>query len=281
MSLDLRVLSAADLDFAHGLSRLAGWNQTRRDWERFLRLAPDGCFLAEQDGRPAGTATTTAYGRDLAWIGMVLVYPDFRRCGIGTALLRRAIKHLREEKGVACIRLDATPEGRPLYESLGFQSEWGLQRWARGARAARSADSTSRAKPILPALDASLPLDRGIFGADRSELLRSLVEGSDGGLLLPDGSFGLWREGERAIYLGPVSAASPESGLAIAEALLDQCPADRTIYWDLPDANVPATELASERGFRPVRSLTRMWLGDAPSPADPLRMFGLADPGLG
>lgn len=280
MSRDLRVLSAADLDFAHGLSRLAGWNQTRRDWERFLRLAPDGCFLAEQDGRSTGTATTTAYGRDLAWIGMVLVHPDFRRCGIGTALLRRTIEHLREE-GVACIRLDATPEGRPLYESLGFQSEWGLQRWAREARTTQTANFAPRAKTILPALDAALPLDRGIFGADRSELLGSLAEGSDGGLLLPDGSFGLWREGERALYLGPVSAASPEAGLAIAEALLDQCPADRTICWDLPEANVPATEFASERGFRPVRSLTRMWLGDAPFPSDPLRMFGLAEPGLG
>ena len=69
----LRCLRSDDLDFANSFSREAGWNQTRPDWERFLCLAPQGCFLAESDGRPAGTATTTAYGNDLAWIGMVLV----------------------------------------------------------------------------------------------------------------------------------------------------------------------------------------------------------------
>ncbi|MCB1202766.1 MAG: GNAT family N-acetyltransferase, partial [Verrucomicrobiae bacterium] len=57
---------------------------------------------------PAGTATTTSYASDLAWIGMVLVHPDFRRQGIGTALLERAIRHLREERRVTCVRLDAT-----------------------------------------------------------------------------------------------------------------------------------------------------------------------------
>jgi hypothetical protein len=58
----LRPLTRSDLDFAHGLSRLAGWNQTHRDWERFLSLAPEGCFLAEKDGQPAGTTTTTSEG---------------------------------------------------------------------------------------------------------------------------------------------------------------------------------------------------------------------------
>lgn len=278
MNGSLRPLASADLDFAHGLSRLAGWNQTRRDWERFLRLAPGGCFLAEDGGRPAGTATTTAYGREVAWIGMVLVHPDFRRRGIGTALLERAIGHLREERGVACIRLDATPEGQPLYEGLGFRSEWGLRRWAREAK---DTEPIPREKTATPELGADLSLDREIFGADRSELLRALAAGSDDGMVLPDGSFGLRREGERAHYLGPVSAASAESGLAIVEGLLARCPMDRTVYWDLPDANVAATECATRLGFRPVRALARMWLGDSPTPSDPLRMFGIADPGLG
>ncbi len=284
MNCHLRPLAPPDLDFAHGLSRLAGWNQTRRDWERFLELAPGGCLLAEDEGQAAGTATTTAYGVEIGWIGMVLVHPDFRRRGIGTALLQRAIAHLREEKGVACVRLDATPEGRPLYESLGFQAEWGLRRWVRGAGAdaTPSAAGTAAAPALVaPLSEASLALDRGIFGADRSGLLGSLVEGSDHGEFLPDGSYGLMRQGERALYLGPVAAASPESGLALAEALLARCPEGGTVYWDLPDENRAATEFAAACGFRPVRNLTRMWLGDAPAPADPSRMFGLAEPGLG
>lgn len=278
----LRRLTISDLGFAHGLSRAAGWNQTRRDWERFLSLAPEGCFLAEDEGRPAGTATTTAYGKKLAWIGMVLVDPSFRRRGIGTALLEAAIRHLRDHAKVACVRLDATPEGRPLYEGLGFVAEWDLRRWARS-----ESPVSGEIDPLPPEWEgnplppASLALDRAVFGADRSLLLESLRTGSDDALALPDGSFGFRRAGERAHYLGPVTGAAPEAGLALAERLLSRCPGDRPLFWDLPEANAAAAGLASRLGFAPARVLTRMRLGDGASVQDPSRIFGLAEPGLG
>lgn len=274
----LRPLTRSDLDFALGLSRLAGWNQTRSDWERFLSLAPEGCFLAEKDGQPAGTATTTSYGSALAWIGMVLVHPDFRRQGIGTTLLEGTIRHLREEKGITCVRLDATPEGRPLYEGLGFRAEWGLRRWVREATGENANPDPGETDGLS---EIHLALDRAVFGADRRELLRSLEAGAIRSRFAPDGSFGFCREGERATYLGPVTATSPESGLELARDLVTAAPTDRPVYWDLPDPNTAAMDLAEQLGFRPVRVLTRMWLGDAALPCDPMRLFGIAEPGLG
>lgn len=278
MSTRLRPLILSDLTFAHDLSRAAVWNQTLTDWMRFLDLGEGGCFLAEHEGEPAGTATTICYGTDLAWIGMVLVHPAFQRRGIGTALLHGAIRYLREDRAIACVRLDATPAGRPLYEGLGFRAEWGLRRWRREA----GADEVSEACRAEITLTAeSLALDRDVFGADRTALLHSLAAGSFAGFALPDGSFGLVREGERALYLGPVTARSRESGLALAEALISACPPHREVFWDLPDENVAATELAASLGFQPVRELTRMWLGDNPLACDPENIFGLAEPALG
>src|SRR4026209_418202 len=126
-SIRLRVLTREDLPFADAVRALAGWNQTIADWERFLAAEPGGCFLAEWDGVPAGTATTIVYGPAVAWIGMVLVHPDHRRRGIGRALLERCIEHLRE-RGVRCIKLDATPAGKQVYDGLGFKDEWTLTR---------------------------------------------------------------------------------------------------------------------------------------------------------
>jgi ribosomal protein S18 acetylase RimI-like enzyme len=130
----VRRLTRTDLPFADTVRALAGWNQTVDDWRRLLRHAPTGCFLAEWNGAPAGTATTTVYGRDLAWIGMVLVHPDYRRRGIGWALLQRCVEHL-QERGVRCIKLDATPLGKTMYDRLGFRDEWTLSRWVGSGRA--------------------------------------------------------------------------------------------------------------------------------------------------
>jgi GNAT superfamily N-acetyltransferase len=282
MSTVLRRLAPSDLGFAHALSRGAGWNQTRRDWERFLALAPQGCFLAETEGQPAGTATTTAYGKRLAWIGMVLVDPSFRRRGIGTALLEAAIGHLRDRANVTCIRLDATPEGRPLYEGLGFVAEWDLHRWVRDGSLPLEENGQGPAEPREDPLPASaLALDLAAFGADRSLLLESLRTGSADALVLPDGSFGFRRAGERAHYLGPVTAATSDSGLALTERLISRCPRDRPLFWDLPESNEAATALAVRLGFVPARVLTRMRLGEDTAPQDPIRTFGLAEPGLG
>src|ERR1041384_2093827 len=96
--LNLRLFTKADLPFADSLRAVAGWNQTIRDWQRFLALQPEGCFLAEWNGSPAGTATTIAYGTEVAWIGMVLVHPDCRSRGIGTALLQHCIDFLRRRQ---------------------------------------------------------------------------------------------------------------------------------------------------------------------------------------
>ena len=120
--LQIRLMDTRDLDFADSVRAAANWNQTKQDWERFVACEPRGCFVAEWEGSPAGTATTTYYGPELGWIGMLLVHPEFRKRGIGTGLLRHCIASLtqREAKG---IKLDATPIGQRLYERLGFTAE--------------------------------------------------------------------------------------------------------------------------------------------------------------
>src|ERR1051326_2483087 len=124
----VRSMTPSDWPFADSLRALAGWNQTMADWKRLLMLSPRGCFVAEWNGYPAGTVTTISYGGEVAWIGMLLVHPDFRRRGVGQTLLSRCLDTL-VGRGINCIKLDATPEGQPLYQQCGFQAEWCLTRW--------------------------------------------------------------------------------------------------------------------------------------------------------
>src|SRR5437764_6600293 len=96
--LHIRVMSAADIPFGMRLKQQAGWNQLEADWRRYLDLQPDGCFVAELDGQPVGTAATSLFG-SVAWIALVLVDNAVRGRGIGTALMERALAFL-DQRGV-------------------------------------------------------------------------------------------------------------------------------------------------------------------------------------
>ncbi len=174
----IRRMTPDDLPFANALRQAAGWNQTLEDWRRFLDLEPEGCFVAMWHGEPAGTATTLVHGPDLAWIGMVLVRPKVRRLGIGRALLLHCIDHLRA-RGIRCVKLDATPLGKPVYERLGFKEEWMSSRWEHpGLALGQVAPGSIR--PVR-AGDLSIggvvsDLDTLAFGTPRTRLLTALAE---------------------------------------------------------------------------------------------------------
>ena len=125
--ISFRVMTPDDIPFGMELKGHAGWNQTEQDWRRFLRLNPEGCFVGLIDGQAAGTITTTVYERRLAWIGMVLVHPSFRRRGLGSAMLCHALDYLNR-RGVQTVKLDATDAGRKVYEPLGFVDEVPMER---------------------------------------------------------------------------------------------------------------------------------------------------------
>ena len=109
------------------LKDIAGWNQLPADWERLIAFEPEGCFVGRSDGRDVGTVTTTAYDGRFGWVAMMLVHPDVRRRRVGTTLLTHGIRYL-EKKGVTAVKLDATPTGKKLYQTIGFTDEYPLER---------------------------------------------------------------------------------------------------------------------------------------------------------
>lgn len=281
----VRTLTAEDVAFAETVRALAGWNQTPADWERFLAMEPGGCFLAEWEGAHAGTATTTIYGPELAWVGMVLVHPDFRRRGIGRALLQHCLAHLRH-RGVRCIKLDATPAGKDVYDRLGFRNEWTLHRWVGRPVGAKLDAPESRLRPWQETDAARVEsLDAAAFGVSRRSLLVALAKQSSVALVLESGpggiaGFGFARAGSQALYLGPVVANSTEAGLRLVEALIARHPG-RRIFWDIPGPNEPAVAWAQQHGFQVQRPLIRMFLGGNATPGNPCWQFALAGPEVG
>ena len=59
-----------------------------------------------------------------AYIMNMYTKPEWRRKGIGLALLEKLIEEIKK-KGIESVVLHATPYGRPLYEKYGFRENDG------------------------------------------------------------------------------------------------------------------------------------------------------------
>jgi GNAT superfamily N-acetyltransferase len=250
----IRVLTADDIPQAFELSSLAGWNQTAADWSALLKLAPEGCFGVQIGSTLAATATLFCYGSSLAWIGMVLTHPDFRRRGLATKLLRRVLD-IADKLAIRTVKLDATEMGEPLYRSLGFVPEQSVERWMRSADFPSNSELTCLRD--LPPL--AKTIDRAVFGVDRIFLLRALLE--QGACYSMSDSYLLTRAGRRASYLGPWLGRSARSARQLLELGL-RTPSANGWYWDILPANQDAIALATEFGFTPQRRLLRMSRGE-------------------
>jgi GNAT superfamily N-acetyltransferase len=118
MRFELRPLAVAD---ATRLARLAageGWVSEPAMFRDYLRLSPAGCHAAVVDGETIGGVTTIAFG-SVGWVGNLLVAPEHRGRGVGSALLRRAVETL-ERRGVETVYLEAVPQAQRLYLRADF-----------------------------------------------------------------------------------------------------------------------------------------------------------------
>ena len=262
------------------LCRAAGWNQTARDWARFLDETPDGARIAMTEGRVVGTAATIRYGGACAWIGMVLVDPAMRGRGIGTRLFDEALGRLSD---IPVARLDATPAGYPLYRKRGFAEEHRVHRMTNTSGAPRRAPAAGVRAVRPDDLARMLPLDLAAFGAGRESMLRWMLEGAPQmAWLAEEGTrvrgFVLGRRGHVFEHVGPVIAEDADTAASLTLAAL--AVTSRPVVLDATP-HVPGwLERLRALGFVEQRELIRMTKGAAPA-TDRQRQFAILGPEFG
>lgn len=259
MNFKLRTMTFEDIPVAIRLKDAAGWNQTAADWARFISANPEGCFVMECHGNVIGTSATIAYDGRFSWIGMLIVDEQYRGQGIGTALLKHAIHFLDSQK-IPTIKLDATPQGKPLYEKLGFMSEYDIERWMLSRTAKEKV-----VENVPVSIEDVLQIDRKIFGANRSGLLCSLAQEAPHLTLVDQQeeeitgySFG--RLGSLADHMGPWVARNEDAAERLLNSFLLRSSRE-LIFVHCLRLNPWAVPLVKARGFEFSRPLTRMFRG--------------------
>ena len=259
--MNIRLMTLNDLGLGLRLSAQAGWNQTEADWRRFLRLEPDGCFVALWAEEPVATTAAFVFG-SVGWIAMVLVDEAFRHRGIASRLVEHALQYL-ERRGVRTTRLDATPLGRPVYERLGFLPEYSLVRMQ--GVVAPPADGPGFVSLPADRVREVGDLDRHITGTPRQRLIQALYDErpeaaaagfTEAGLA----GYAMWRPGRRASQIGPAMALSPQTGVALLDQIRQRCPAG-PVFADVPTDNAAAVEWFTSQAFTVQRDFTRMYRG--------------------
>jgi predicted N-acetyltransferase YhbS len=168
--LRIRFMRATDFRSIIKLTNEEHWGFGIRDLRRIRALEPRGCLVAPLDGRPAGLTTAISYGRGLGWIGNVVVARTHRNEGIGSSLVQAAIRYLIRSH-VRSIGLYCYPENKSMYERLGFRTIGGFVRLSISRRTRRRV-AENRQVPFREILR----IDRRAFGADRTRLLRRLLD---------------------------------------------------------------------------------------------------------
>lgn len=265
LSMNIRHMQSADLDFAAGCARDVGWASTiQEDFEGFLQYDPNGCFVAEMGGERIGVCIAINYGAS-GFIGNLIVIEEMRRRGIGTRLLEHAVEYLRS-CGTQNVLLDGVPAAISLYERAGFRKICRSLRFAGQMRGQPHSDVRSIQAEDFEAL---IKLDRRAFGADRSFFLKhrwSLFP-ELGRIMCRNGEiagFAMGRYGREVMTVGPwVVTKDVERPGALIEDLAMEV-ADLPINMGVLGTNLTAVATIRALGFCEHREPSwRMVLGSS------------------
>jgi len=255
--------ASEDIAFGKMLTDREGWQRTVPDWNRLLRIEPSGIFKALLGGKGVGIAGVLSYEK-VAWIHSVIVVPELRGKGLGSALMEACIAWARD-RGSPSVKLDSVHGFEDFYRGLGFIEEFESHRFLRdGGYFPREADSIQSSN-----LDDIVAFDATVFGVERGRVLRAIFEDAPSlAFIVRDAGavsgYVLAREGEERVQIGPcvVKHGDPSVARRLIATLIGSNPRDRKFRMCVPGLNGEAVKLAQELGFTNGTSSTRMFLGE-------------------
>ncbi|GHE04628.1 acetyltransferase [Defluviimonas sp. 20V17] len=119
--MSIEIVETRDIAACHSLRRTVFMaEQGISEADEFDDLDGSAVHLLALDaGRAVGTARLLTEGAT-AKIGRVCVLKDYRGTGLGAALIRAGIEHLRAMGGIGTVKLGAQVHALGFYEKLGF-----------------------------------------------------------------------------------------------------------------------------------------------------------------
>ncbi|MGA4840855.1 GNAT family N-acetyltransferase [Streptomyces sp. G45] len=277
-ALPIRRLTPRDLTACADLSEDRGWPREEHKWGLLLS-AGTGYGIDDPQGQGLIAAcVVTQYGPHenpgLSAIGMVLVAERHARQGLG----RRLMRYVIESAGTTPLTLHATPNGRPLYEQLGFKvigrAEMVRGSFNPGGTVGPVPGITTRAATAED-LTALIRLDTEVFGLDRTHMITRLpaftdrlhVAEANGEII---GYAGMWPNMDTHV-VGPLVARDTDTAKALIASLGGHT--DRPLRTDIDVRHEELLAWVKANGLAPVAFNAVMASGIPELPGDWTRRF--------
>ena len=240
--LALRDATAEDLPAIAKLRDDIGWGAHEWALRAVIGQRHARCVVViDGDGAMAAVGSGIAYG-PLGFVGNMIVAEPHRRLGVGSAVLATITEFL-EDAGCRRLELNATSEGRPLYERHGFGTI-GTSSTARigGDRALASDPDITVRQAEAADLDAVAAHDRPRFGGDRRPVLELLLSDPAARCLLAEAGGSL--VGYACLRtdtprIGPFLADEPRIAETLLRGAFASAPKADELRLNLPPNNHP------------------------------------------
>ncbi len=267
--MQIRLMTATEVDAAVALARAAGFRDRRRFFDIVLKTGTCQPLVGTVNGRVVATGLATVNG-PVGWLGGLVVEADMRGRGLGRAMTEELMRRL-SDAGCLTLSLEATDAGRPMYERMGFRpATLYHQLQADHIDKPPLPPAGAKVRRLQPAdLPAVLELDRRATAEDRSVPLAVLAE--SGGWILEDEAFphrdGLHRDGLRGFLLpserdyGAIIAPRFEDGLFLLDLHRSLVPVNDYVRAGIPDEHEAAWRELQARGWQETWRAPRMLLG--------------------
>jgi len=279
----LRPMGPGDLQLGMNLKKMANWNQLEADWKLLMACPGFAGWVAFHNGKGSGSITVVPYGNKFAWIGMVLVDPAARGRGLGKDLLKKAIDSFSRKMP---LRLDATEEGKKIYDKLKFKEDFRLSRMqnfnvkklslksSKGLRKGKAAD-----------LEALAFWDAEIFAAKRPAILKGLsIMGKKCFWVFEKSGkicgYVMGRPGSRYYQIGPILAEDSQTAGLLLKAALSQLAGEELII-DVLDSQKEFKKVLISLGFELQRHFIRMTRGKIKTRPVVKKQFAITGPEFG
>jgi ribosomal protein S18 acetylase RimI-like enzyme len=188
MTTTIRLMTAEDVDAVRRVEAAAfgAWLEQVRGREEELpwrtrshvlalrEKDPDGCFVAERDGRLVGLIFSRTWG-SVGWFGTFAVTPELQEHGIGKRLIAASLDYLCQEPGrvIGLETMPASPDNLGLYLKRGFQVRFLT------LQLGKTLDRSIRDQVELPRLSQTDPETRDRWLADLREATDRIRPGLD------------------------------------------------------------------------------------------------------